>query len=141
MKRVLGTTACVVGLCGVIAAVVAHHVIARTPEHPPGWSFDVKITEKLNFRVGTLPPEPPTPVTTERDKLKLAAIVIGCFALAISVGSWIRGEGIALGVLASFLGVAAIAWEQALFIFLAFILTGGPAMWISWPASEQRKAA
>lgn len=140
MRRILGMIACIVGLCGVITAVLAHHVIARTPERPPGWSLDAELTKKIKFRVGTLPPQAPPADVTARDKAKLVAIAFGCVALAIAVGSWVRGEGIALGVLASFLGVAAIAWEQALLVFLVFIFVGGPAVWYYWPASEGRKS-
>ena len=59
MSRILGTVACVVGLCGVITTVLAHHVIDRTPERPPGWSFEAKFSEKLKLRAGTLPAEEP----------------------------------------------------------------------------------
>jgi len=141
MKRVLASMACVVGLCGVITAVVAHHVIARVPEQSRGWTIDAKLTEKLKFHVGTLPPEAPPPVTTARDKAELVAIAFGCITFVLAVGSWIRGEGIALGVLASFLGVAAIAWEQTLFVLALFIFVGGPSLWYSWPASERGLAA
>src|SRR5262245_27790317 len=112
-SRALGTIGCVVGLLGVFATVLAQHVISRPPEQPPGWEVEVDLAENLKWRYGNRPPAPPEPTPViSRDSMTLAAIAIGCVALALAVASWIRREGIALGAIASFLGVAAIAWEQ-----------------------------
>ncbi|MCI0332740.1 MAG: hypothetical protein L0228_05915 [Planctomycetes bacterium] len=70
----------------------------------------------------------------------MAAITIGCVAMVLAVSSWIRREGIVLGVFAAFLGAAAIAWEQALILFALFVFAGGPAVCADWPRRERRKS-
>jgi hypothetical protein len=132
-RRVLGTIGCIIGLLSVLAAVLAHHVIARAPEQPPGWEVEVNLTEKVKWRYGNKPPAPPElrPLVS-RDSMTMAAVGMGCVAIAFSVASWIRREGIALGVLASFLGAAAIAWEQVLVVFALFVFAGGPLLWVQW---------
>jgi len=140
--RVLSTIGCVVGLLGVFAAVLAHHVISRPPEQPPGWEVEVNIAESLKWRYGNLPPTSPKPTPViSRDSMAIVAIATGCIAFAFAVASWIRREGIALGVLASFLGVAAIAWEHVLIIFALFVIAGGPAVWIHWLRAEHKKSS
>src|SRR5262245_58207616 len=125
MKRILGILACVVGLCGVVATVFAHHVIDRPREQPPGWSANVELSEKVKLHLGTPRYVEPPPSAVFRERLTLAAVIIGCAAIALAVLSWIRREGIALGVLASFLGAAAIDWEQVMFIFIVFVMWVG----------------
>jgi hypothetical protein len=138
MTRILGIMACIVGLCGVIAAVLAHHVIDQPRKQPPGWSAELKLSEKVNLHVGSPRYVEPPAATVLRERVTVAAVIMGCAAIALAVGSWIRREGIALGVMACFLGLAAIAWEQALLVFIVFILVGGPTLWIDRPW-ERRK--
>jgi hypothetical protein len=139
-RRVLGTVACVVGLAGVLTAVLAHHVVARAPEPPPSWEVNVNIGDALKWRYGNAPPAAPAQRSLiSRDSMALVAIGVGCVAIAFAVASWIRREGVALGVLALFLGAAAIAWEQVVVLFGLFILVGGPAVWFYWPWAERRK--
>jgi hypothetical protein len=139
--RVLSSIGCVVGLLGIFAAVLAHHVISRLPEQPPGWQMDVDVGENFKWQLGNRPAVPPEPApVVSRDTMSLAAIAIGCVAIAFAVASWIRREGVALGVLAAFLGTAAIAWEQVLFVFALFVFAGGPMIWVYWLQAERQKA-
>ena len=141
MTRTLGALACIVGLCGVVAAAVGYHVLThRRSEGTPGWTVETTLTKKWNFRFGTVPAEAPLPPqAAAAERAKLVAAWMGIAAISLAVFSWIRREGIALGVMACFLGVAAMAWEQAIIIFMALILIGGPALWFYWPWSEARK--
>jgi hypothetical protein len=126
-RRMLGTIGCIFGLLGVFAAVLAHHVIARAPEQPPGWEVEVNITENVKWRYGNKPPAPPesTPLVS-RDSMTLAAIGMACVAIAFSVASWIRREGIALGVLASFLGRLPLLGSKCCSYSLCSFSPGGP---------------
>ena len=61
-RRILGTIGCVIGLLGVVAAVLAYHVVERAPEQPPGWSIEAELTKKIKLHYGTsLPTEPTQP--------------------------------------------------------------------------------
>lgn len=140
MKQFFGITACVAGLFGGILAILGHHVLARLPEKPPGWSADLEITKKLKVRLGNLPPEASPKSTSPRDRVQLAAIYTGCVSIILAVVSLLRREGVRLGVAALFLGVASVAWEQTLILFLMFIFVGGPVIWFSLPAFGNRNS-
>ena len=137
----LGTIGCVVGLLGVFAAVLAHHVIARRPELPPSWELNVDVSDKLQWRYGNAPPPRVETAATWRDSVMLTAVAIGCVAIAFAVGSWIRREGVTLGMLATFLGIAAIAWEQVLLVFALFVFAGGPMFWFQWAFRDRGKTS
>jgi hypothetical protein len=140
-RRILGISACVVGLVGVVAAVLAFHVVAPPPDPPPGWEVQVNVTKHLKWKFGNRPEAPPPPAQLlSHERLKLAAVVIGCVAIALSVASWIRREGATLGFLGAFLGVSAIAWQTVLVVFAIFVFAGGPVIWFDWPRSGSREA-
>jgi hypothetical protein len=139
-RRVLGTSACVVGLVGVIAAVLAFHVVAPPPDPPPGWEVQVNVTKHLKWRFGNrLEPAPEPATLVSYESLKLAGVIIGCVAIALAVASWIRREGATLGFVGCFLGVSAIAWETVLVVFAIFMFVGGPVIWFDRPWSARRE--
>jgi hypothetical protein len=141
-RRILGTSACIVGLLGVLAAVFAFHVVAPPPDPPPGWEVQINVTQKLKWRFGNRPEVPPEPATLlSHEWLKLAAVIIGSVAIALAVASWIRREGATLGFVGCFLGVSAIAWETVIVVFAIFMFVGGPVIWFDRPWAERRKAA
>ena len=141
-RRIWGTSACVVGLVGVIVAVVTFHFVAPPPDPPPGWEVQVNVTKHLKWRFGNRPEAPPEPARLlSHERLKLAALIIGCVAITLAVASWIRREGATLGFLGCFLGVSAIAWETVLIVFAIFMFVGGPVIWFDRPWSERRKPA
>lgn len=138
--RALGITGCVIGLLGVIATILAHHVIERPPEKPPSWEINVAITEKLKWRYGNQPkPQPPPASIVSRDSMQLAATVIGATAILFAVASWIRREGISLGLIAAFLGTAAIAWEIVVVVFALSVFSGLPAVWFDFAQYRRRE--
>jgi hypothetical protein len=139
-RRVLGTSACVVGLLGVIVAVLAFHVVAPPPDPPPGWEVQVNVTKHLKWRFGNRPEAPPQPAQlVSHESLKLTAVAIGCVAIVLAVASWIRREGATLGFMACFLGVSAIAWQTVLVVFAIFMFVGGPVIWFDRPWSGHRE--
>jgi hypothetical protein len=140
-RRILGTSACIVGLLGVLAAVLAFHVVAPPPSPPPGWEVQVNVTRHLKWRFGNRPEAPPEPATLmSHERLKLAAVIIGCVAIPLAVASWIRREGATLGFVGCFLGVSAIAWQTVLVVFAIFMFVGGPVIWFDRPWAERRKS-
>jgi hypothetical protein len=141
-SRILGTIACVVGLVGVLAAVLAFHVVAPPPDPPPGWEVQVNLTKKFQWKFGNRPEAPPEPARLlSHERLKLAAIIIGCVAITLAVASWIRREGATLGFVGCFLGVSAIAWQTVLVVFAIFMFVGGPVIWFDRPWSRRGKTA
>src|SRR5688572_20824004 len=97
-RRILGTIACIVGLIGVIAAVLAFHVIAPPAAQPPGWEVELNVAKGLKWRFGNrLAPPPPPTTLVSRESMQLATVIIGCVAISLAIASWIRREGIALG--------------------------------------------
>jgi hypothetical protein len=139
-RRVLGTSACVVGLLGVIVAVLAFHVVAPPSDPPPGWEVQVNVTKHLKWRFGNRPEAPPQPAQlVSHESLKLTAVAIGCVAIVLAVASWIRREGATLGFMACFLGVSAIAWQTVLVVFAIFMFVGGPVIWFDRPWSGHRE--
>jgi hypothetical protein len=138
----LGITGCVIGLLGVIATILSHHVIDRPPEQPPSWEINLNFSEKLNWRYGNAPPAPPPSTSlVSRDSMQLAATVIGSIAILFAVASWIRREGISLGLIAAFLGAAAIAWEIVVVTFALFVFSGFPAFWFDLIQYKRREAS
>ncbi len=139
-RRLLGIIACVVGLLGVVAAVVAFHVIRTSPPGALAASVQGKIFN-IEFEFGSPPPPPRVPSGVSRDQVATVAMGLGCLAIGIAVASWIRRERPALGFIACYLGVAAIAWEWFLIVVCLYIFVGGPTLWHSRPWSEHRKPA
>jgi hypothetical protein len=127
---------------GVIAAVLAFHVVAPPAEPPPGWEVELNVGKGMKWRLGNRPAPPPQPATlVSRESIKLAAVILGCIAIALAVASWIRREGLALGLLGAFLGISAIAWETILIVFAVFVFVGGPVLWFDRPWPQRRKAS
>ena len=141
-SHALGITGCVIGLLGVIATILSHHVIDRPPEQPPSWEINLNLSEKLKWRYGNAPPTPsPSTSPVSRDSAQLAATVIGSVAILFAVASWIRREGISFGLIAAFLGAAAIAWEIVVVTFALFVFSEFPAFWFDLIQYKRREAS
>jgi hypothetical protein len=126
----------------VIGTILSHHVIDRPPEQPPSWELNLNFTEKIKWRYGNTPPAPPPSTSpVSRDSMQLAATVIGSVAIIFAVASWIRREGISLGLIAAFLGTAAIAWEIVVVVFAISVFSGLPAIWFDLAQYKRRETS
>ncbi len=133
-----GIAAITFGLIGMVASILSYHFFEEKPARSQSHvTIDLGIV-KWEKKSATPPPERGIRDLVAPFHMRMVGVAFGSCAVALSLVSWYRGEGIWLGLGGCVFAVAAVAWVWFVCAFAILLLSGGLFTFI--PAQSSTRA-
>lgn len=142
-KKWFGLAAITFGLIGMVTSILSYHFFEEKPARAQSQiTIDLGIV-KWEKRSAAPPPERGIRDLVAPFHMRMVGVTFGSMAVALSLVSWYRGEGLWLGFGGCVFAVAAVAWVWFICAFAILLLSGGlftflPA--VSSPRAPARNA-